>query len=73
MEGHWNVFVITKHIFQVAEVSSENYSFPNLSHSVPYLSPLSVLAVTTAAFDYTVRSYMLNPNADIIFHPPLCH
>lgn len=62
MEGHWNIFVITTktNIFQVAEVSSENYSFPNLSHRVLCLLPLSVLAVATTAFDYTERSKMLN-------------
>lgn len=41
----------------------------NLSHRVPHLSPPSVLVVTTAAFLFTQRSKMLNPNADTRFPP----
>lgn len=72
-KGHWNMILVmtTKtHNFQVTEVSSENYSFPNLSRRVPYLIVLTVLAVATAAFDYTEeRSKKLNSNAE--YHP-LC-
>lgn len=64
------VMTTQTHNFQVTEVSSENYSFPNLSCRVPYLILLAVLAVATTAFDYTEeRSKMLNSNTEC---HPLC-